>query len=111
MIAFDDEAVRSVLSVGIQRKTAHTITEPLALRSELGNVRESGIAFDRGDAYEHLVCVAAPVRMAARSVPVSVTGLVGQMRWEMARQAVSSAAAVIWNANCSIGLRGTRTRI
>lgn len=112
MIAFDDEAVHSVISSGMSRMTAHTITEPYALRSELNRIREIGVAFDRGEAYENLACVAAPIRGSGRAIgAVSVTGLAAQMRWDMATQAVRSAAAAIWNANCSIGLGTARTRM
>jgi DNA-binding IclR family transcriptional regulator len=111
MIAFDDEAVRAVISSGMARKTALTITEPPVLRLQLDHIRETGIAFDRGETYKHLVCVAAPIRASGHAIgAVSVTGLAGQMRWALAAQAVRSAAEAIWNANCSIGLRSARTR-
>jgi DNA-binding IclR family transcriptional regulator len=110
-IAFDDKAVRAVISSAMPRRTAYTITEPLALLSELNRIRETGIALDRGEAYENLVCVAAPIRESGHAIgAVSVTGLAGNMRWDVAAQAVRSTAAAIWNANCSIGLRATRTR-
>jgi DNA-binding IclR family transcriptional regulator len=111
MIAFDDAAIHSVISSAMPRKTAHTITEPLVLLSELNRVRQTGIAFDRGEAYENLACVAAPIRESGPAIgAVSVTGSAGRMRWDIAAQAVRSAAAAIWNANCSMGLRVTRTR-
>jgi DNA-binding IclR family transcriptional regulator len=111
MIAFDDAAIHSVISSAMPRKTVHTITEPLALLSELSHIRETGIAIDRGEAYENLVCVAAPIRESGHAIgAVSVTGPAGNMRWDIATQAVRSAAAAIWNANCSIGFRVTRTR-
>ena len=108
MIAFDDEAIRAVISSGMPRKTAETITEPPVLRSQLNDIRTTGIAFDRAESYKNLVCVAAPIRGSGRAIgAVSVTGLASQMRWDFATQAVRSTAEAIWNSNCSTGLRST----
>ena len=112
MIAFDDSAIRAVISSGMSRKTEETITEAPVLRSQLTQIRESGIAFDRGETYSHLVCVAAPIRGTGQAIgAVSVTGLDSQMRWELAARAVSRTAEEIWNATCTGGLRGPRTRM
>lgn len=100
MAAFDDEAIRVVTSSRMPRKTANTITDPFVLRAELNRVREVGVAFDRGEAYQELVCVAAPIRSSGRAIgAVSVTGPTGRMRWAMASEAVHSAADAIWNAS------------
>lgn len=104
MIAFDDDAFRAVISSRMPRKTAHTITEPSALSAELTQVRRTGVAFDRGEAHRELVCVAAPIRLSGRAIgAVSVTAPAGRMRWDMATDAVRSAAAAIWNASASVG--------
>jgi DNA-binding IclR family transcriptional regulator len=98
--AYDDDAIATVISAPMPRKTARTITEPLALRAELSRVCADGVAYDRGEAYDELVCVAAPVRGAGLPVAaVSVTGPAGQMRWGTVTEAVRGAAAAIWNAN------------
>lgn len=110
MAAFDDKAFRAVISSQMPRKTANTITEPHALREELNHVREVGIAFDRGEAYEELVCVAAPIRGQGRVIgAVSVTGPTGRMRWGVATEAVRSTAAAIWNATFSLRSAGAGT--
>lgn len=107
MVAFDDEAIRAVISAQLPRKTAKTITEPFLMWTELKQVREVGIAFDRGEAYEHLVCVAAPIRSSGPAIgAVSVTALAGRMRWGMATEAARSTAAAIWNANFSLRYTG-----
>lgn len=104
LAAFDDEAVHAVVSARMPRRTANTITEPLALRSELMRVREAGVAFDRGEVYEGLACVAAPIRSADQVIAaVSVTGPVGRMRWATLAEAVSGTADAIRNANLSAG--------
>jgi DNA-binding IclR family transcriptional regulator len=100
MAAFDEDVIRAVVASKLPRKTANTITEPFALWTELNQVREAGVAFDRGEAYEELVCVAAPIRNSGRTIgAVSVTGPAGRMRWGMATEAVRSTAAAIWNAS------------
>ncbi|GLY38961.1 transcriptional regulator [Amycolatopsis sp. NBRC 101858] len=107
MVAFDDDATQEVISARMPRKTRHTITEPDLLWTELGKVRETGVALDRGEAYADLVCVAAPIRSSGRAIgAVSVTGPAGRMRWSAATDAVRSAAAAIWNANFSVGAGG-----
>lgn len=110
MAAFDDEVIHAVISSQMPRKTANTITEPFALRTELDRIREVGVAFDRGEAYEQLVCVAAPIRNSGRAIgAVSVTAPAGLMRWGMATEAVRSTAAAIWNASFRVGSAGGRT--
>jgi DNA-binding IclR family transcriptional regulator len=42
-------------------RTGHTITDRDALREELRPVRERRIAFDRGEAFEEMHSVAAPI--------------------------------------------------
>jgi len=103
MVAYDDAATHTVFTAPMPRKTEKTITEPYVLWTELQRVREAGVAFDRGEAYEELVCVAAPIRSAGRPIgAVSVTGPAGRMRWGVATEAVRSTAAAIWNANLSL---------
>ena len=73
--AYDDAATRAVIEGPMPRKTAKTVTEPFALWTELQRVRDEGVAFDRGEAYEELECVAAPIRSSGRAIAaVSVTG-------------------------------------
>jgi DNA-binding IclR family transcriptional regulator len=104
MAAYDEDAMHEVIAAPMPRKTAHTITEPVALWTEFKRVRETGVALDRGEAYAELVCVAAPIRSAGRAIgAVSVTGPAGRMRWSVVSEAVRSTAGAIWNAN--LGLR------
>ena len=48
--------------------TSNTIVELLKLKEHLGEVREQGFAFDKGEVYGDLHCVAAPVRDASGHV-------------------------------------------
>jgi DNA-binding IclR family transcriptional regulator len=107
LAAYDSAAARTVTAAPMPRKTARTITEPAALWTELQRVRQAGVAFDRGEAYGELVCVAAPIRGSGGAIgAVSVTGPVGRMRWSVVTEAVCSTAATIWNANLSLGRAG-----
>jgi DNA-binding IclR family transcriptional regulator len=60
--AMPDERVREIVTDhGLPARTEHTITELDALMEELETVRETGVAFDVGEAIEGLRSVAAPV--------------------------------------------------
>ena len=99
MLAFDDVATEAVVSAEMPRRTVHTITEPAALVADLGQVRACGVAYDRREAYEGFVCVAAPIRNSGRAIgAVSVTGPLLRMHWELTADAVAHTATGIWNA-------------
>ncbi|ROO87501.1 IclR family transcriptional regulator [Actinocorallia herbida] len=103
MLAFDEEAAQAAASARMPKCTPRTIVDPSALRTELQRIREAGIAFDRGEAFDNLVCVAAPIRRSGRAIgAVSVTGLAGRMRWNTTTEAVRGTAAAIWNATYSV---------
>ena len=112
MAAYDADAINAVISAPMPRKTTKTITEPVALWTELKRVREAGVAFDRGEAYAELECVAAPIRGTGHPIgAVSVTGPAGRMRWAVVTEAVRGTAAAIWNANLSLRATGTTRRL
>jgi DNA-binding IclR family transcriptional regulator len=56
-----------VRSPGLRRFTAHTITDPEALRDELAAIRRQGFAVEREELDEDFCCIAAPVRDPGRS--------------------------------------------
>jgi DNA-binding IclR family transcriptional regulator len=83
----------------LRRRTENTITEPDLLRSNLAQVRTSGVAFDLNECAEGLGCVAAPIRNSGRAIgAVSVTGPITRIDWDAASEAVQNAATNIWNA-------------
>ena len=111
MAAYDDDAIHALIAAPRPRKTTETITDAAALRTELNRVREAGVAFDRGEAYQELVCVAAPIRSSGQAIAaVSVTGLAGRMRWSVMTEAVRGTAAAIWNANLNLRAAGATRR-
>lgn len=99
MLSFDDVAADDVMASTLLRRTAHTITEPRALRANLDRVRTTGVARDVNECYDGLVCVAAPIRNSGRAIAaVSVTGPVTRMDWDTTTEAVQHTAVSIWNA-------------
>lgn len=109
MAAFDDEVIRALTFSELPRRTANTITDAVVLRTEFNQIRKVGIAFDRGEAYDGLVCVAAPIRGSRGAIgAVSVSGPAGRMPWGTASEAVRGAATAIWNASIKLGNFGAR---
>jgi len=109
MLAYDDAAADQVMSATLPRRTAFTITEASALRADLEQVRSLGVARDVNEAYDGLVCVAAPIRNAGRAIAaVSVTGPARSMDWEATADAVKCTAASIWNARFGTSGSGRR---
>lgn len=107
MAAYDDEVIRSLTFTELPRRTAQTITDAVVLRSEFNQIRKAGVALDRGEAYDGVVCVAAPIRGTRGAIgAVSVTGQVGRMPWGTAAEAVSAAATAVWNATLKVGPAG-----
>ncbi len=106
LTAHDDAAIGAVTVAPMPRKTAKTITEPVALWAELRRVRAAGVASPRGAAYTHRAGAPAPIPGPGRaSGAVSVTGPVDRMRWGVATEAVRTTAAAIWNASLSLSHR------
>lgn len=71
------EAVdRIVAATGFERYTDRTITDADALAAELSTVRSQGVAFDEGERFEEIRCVASPVRSVSGDPlgAISVTG-------------------------------------
>src|SRR5262249_26876313 len=101
--AYDEAAIHDLISAPMPRKTPTTITDPAALCAELKQVRATGVASDRGEAYAELVCAAAPIRGSGRAIgAISVTGPAGRMRWSVVTEAVRDTATAIWNANLTV---------
>lgn len=76
-----DDVVHQVVQAGMPRRTPHTICMPGRLTGELKRIRDQGYAYDRQEAIDGIVCVAAPVLGAdgAVAAALSVTGHAGRL--------------------------------
>lgn len=104
LLAFSDpELVTAVMQGPLPRRTAHTLSAPGMLQSQVDRVPERGVAFEREESTLGIVCVAAPVlgpdnRAVAA---ISVAGPTMRFRPEAHATAVRAAAE---------GLRATIAR-
>jgi DNA-binding IclR family transcriptional regulator len=66
LLAYRDDRLARLAreTISLPAVTPHTITDPRRLRAELLAVRRQGIAHDREEAAEGLVCIAAPLLVA-----------------------------------------------
>jgi IclR family acetate operon transcriptional repressor len=75
LLAFmpDQEFYRLAGAGAFVRTTPNTSTDPMALRAEILQIRESGVAFDREEFAIGSACIAAPVRNCEGNVVAAVT--------------------------------------
>jgi len=98
LLAHADRDLQSeVLDGVLVRRTPRTVVAPGILKRQLRAVRSSGVAFEREESTQGLLCVAAPIFDADGHVglAISVTGPVGRFRPEGHVAAVRAAAAGI----------------
>ncbi len=67
---------------GLPARTEHTLTDPAALLSELGRVREQGYAVDDGEQEVGVRCVAVAVTTVPARLAISVSGPSGRLTME-----------------------------
>ena len=100
MLAFADPASQASALAGTRRRTEFTIVEPRAIQSALDSARQTGIAYDREEAYQGLGCVASPIRSGARVIgAVSVTGPIARIRAHSLVHEVRNTAVAIWSGD------------
>jgi len=93
----DTAAVRRVLNGGLRPATARSITLPGMFVRQLEVARHEGVAFDREECRDGLVCVAAPILGASgRAVAaISVAGSARTLKIDNIAGAVRGAAAQV----------------
>lgn len=76
-----DERERYLSDASLESNTPQTVTDVDALREEIGDVSESGVAFDDQECYDSIRCVATPVKTAEDELlgAISVTGPVSRL--------------------------------
>jgi DNA-binding IclR family transcriptional regulator len=100
MLAFEDPARQASALSGLQRRTEFTVIEPRAIQASLDSARQTGIAYDREEAYQGLGCVASPIRSGGRIIgAVSLTGPIARIRAHSLVHEVRNTAAAIWSAD------------
>jgi IclR family KDG regulon transcriptional repressor len=67
--------------------TPHSITSPDVLRTELGEIRERGVAVEERESNPDVSCVAAPVRDSSGEVVAALSISVPMIRWSEERRA------------------------
>jgi DNA-binding IclR family transcriptional regulator len=98
LLAFEDPARQASALADLPRRTEFTITEPRALQSALENARQTGVAFDREEAYLGVGCVASPIHGGGRVIgAVSVTGPIARVHAHSLVHDVRNTALAIWS--------------
>ena len=101
ILAFSNEDfVEAVLEPPLERLTPRTVTDPMALRGELEEVRRKRVAYDLEESHEGLFCVAAPILAATGRVlgSISVTGASSKSQAQSFADAVAASAQAITHA-------------
>jgi DNA-binding IclR family transcriptional regulator len=94
-----DDHVMGTLSFPLARLTAHTLTDPSALRAELATVRDRGYAVDREENSEGIVCFAVAVPLAFPAVDaVSVSVPLSRLTPSLERDVIDALSAPIMTA-------------
>jgi IclR family acetate operon transcriptional repressor len=94
--AFRPDVVEAALVMGLSGFTPNTRVTPVALYSELENVRALGYAIDNEEMYAGTRCIAAPVRTGLGEV-VAAIGISGPTV-RLLPERVAEYAAVVLNA-------------
>lgn len=93
-----EEIVERIIGSGLERFTETTITDPDALRQELGLTRERGYAIDNGEHQPGLRCIGAPIRNQAGVVFAGIS--VSSPAWQLPMSEVDELnKVVIYHAN------------
>ena len=100
MLAFENPARQATALTKSKRRTEFTIVEPRAIQAALDNARQTGVAYDREEAYKGLGCVASPIRSGDRVMgAVSVTGPIARIRAHSLVHEVRNTAIAIWSGD------------
>jgi len=100
MLAFADPASQAAALASSRRRTEFTIIEPRAIQCALDSARQTGVAYDREEAYRGLGCVASPIRSGDRVIgAVSVTGPIARIRAHSLVYEVRNTAVAIWSGD------------
>jgi DNA-binding IclR family transcriptional regulator len=88
----------AVLSAPLERRTARTITAPGMIQQQMARALEVGVAFEREESSEGLLCIAAPILESdgkTAIAAISITGPVGRFRPESQQTALRATASAL----------------
>jgi DNA-binding IclR family transcriptional regulator len=98
ILAFEDAGTQAASLKHTPRRTEFTLIEDRALHAALDNVRQTGVAHDREEAYRGIGCVASPIRSHGRAIgAVSVTGPIARTRAHSLVHDVRKTALAVWS--------------
>ncbi len=92
--------VEPILAAGLAAMTAETVTSPETLRRQLAEIRERGYAIDRGEHFEGVCCVAAPVFGYERTVVASIS--IAGPAPRMADERLAHLGEEVWRAATTV---------
>ena len=100
MLAFSADAGQDWIAQHpkLPARTARTLTDPALLRRELHDIRRLGLAYDRQEAENGLVCVAAPLLKADERARAALSVSMpagGRIQPAQAAPAVHAAARAV----------------
>lgn len=85
--------IEQILQEGLRRRTRHSIAAPGLFLSELQQVRQHGVAFDREESSLGLTCVAAPIIWSGHAIAaISTSGPTGRFDPAVLASRVKKAA-------------------
>jgi DNA-binding IclR family transcriptional regulator len=104
MLAFcDEQVIEGVVSAGLRRRTARTITDAEEFRAELEGIRRRGYAVDNVENEEGIRCVAAPVRDHTGRVIAGIS--VAGPQYRLTLEQVSDIAVLVRKATDELSSR------
>jgi DNA-binding IclR family transcriptional regulator len=98
-----EETIERLLSGPLERRTAHTITDPARLRDILAEVRQRGFAIEDEESDPGIRVIAAPVRDSTGAV-VGAVGVAGPSQ-RLSMEAIESFAPPLIEAVAAISSR------
>jgi len=75
---------RAIAQQAFHAYTSNTLTSPEALRNELAEIRDSGVAYDREEHEPQIICIAAPVLASSGRVIGGVSVTSSTQRYKLA---------------------------
>jgi DNA-binding IclR family transcriptional regulator len=104
--SLDDETLDAVLDDDLPALTENTITDAGRLREDIDRIRETGVAYDRGERVDGIRCVAAPVETDDGESIGAISVSLPEYRWNDI-DAASDLEPVVENTARVIGLNIT----